>query len=96
MLPTSPPYGTACCIATIWMNRVRVERGELTYVGLFNIEDSKTTITVTMSSLGLAGGKCDVHEVWSGMSVPQTGPQLDVVVAAHGVSLLEFECRYTV
>jgi hypothetical protein len=80
-------------IATIWMNRVRVERGELTYVGLFNIEDSKTTITVTMSSLGLAGGKCDVHEVWSGMSVPQTGPQLDVVVAAHGVSLLEFECR---
>jgi hypothetical protein len=62
----------------------------MTYVALFNIEESAATVGVTMASLGFSSGQeCHVREVWTGADVSQHGGRLESLVAAHGVALLE-------
>ena len=57
-------------------------------VGLFNRGGQPAEIRVDWKSLGLAGAKLKVRDIWSGRNVPAEGDHYAATVPVHGLVLL--------
>jgi alpha-galactosidase len=64
-----------------------------TAVALFNRADQPQTITVNWSSLGLAGKRLSVRDLWKHAEVRVSGESFAATLPSHGVVLLKVKAR---
>jgi alpha-galactosidase len=62
-------------------------------VGMFNRGDQATDISVSLDSLGVAGKKLQVRDLWKHAPVTISGDKYTANVPTHGVALLRVTAR---